>query len=936
VTFDPDSLERRSVAGDGWKEEVKMQNLWQDIRFGVRSLAKSPGFTLVALLTLALGIGANTAIFSAVDRILLHPLPFPQPDRIMAISRTGEMLPPQKMNGPAPMPGKRQGPPVMASPRPGMKGIVRVPATSEQQPRQAAPPPSAMRNQSPAPALAPGAKGPAHIHALPAGPMNSPARLAAKGPVRMHSISMGPGGKRGGKMGMEVFSYPDFEDIRAHSDAFEEVAAYHETQVTLTERGRPTSLHGIVTSASLFRLLRAKPLVGRLFASQDDREGAAPAVMLGERLWRDRFGADPAIAGKTIELNNHAYTVTGVLPSSLRFPPFVPQAEVWIPLVSDPAAQIQQMRLKRGLNYLLVIGRLKPGVTPERANAQLSTLADRLARSYPEEAGIGMVASPLARQLVQNFQLALLVLLAAVGLVLLIACVNVANLLLARATVRERELAVRLALGAGRGRIIRQMLVESIELALAGGAAGVFVAYLAVAAFVSHLPPMLQEFQGVTVSGSVLAFAALVSMGAGIAMGLLPALRLSDLRIHDVLKGSGGGVASLVAKGRLRESLVVLEVALAVVLLAGAGLLLRSFGKLVSVPLGFDPQGVLTAPANLSAAGYKTPQEWRSFASTALQRLRAQPGVVRAAVATSSPMNGMRMVLSFSIPGRPQSPDEILVADYRAVTPGYFDLMRIPLQRGRAFLDTDTANSARVCVVDQAFVARYFPNADPLTRQLRTGMPPAPCQIVGVVGNVISTTLSKAPGPSIYVPFDQSPFFAPDFLVRGAGNAAALAPVMDEQLHDLNSALPVAPVELTALLSRSLAQQRFRTTLVTLFAILAILLAAVGISGVLGYSVSRRTQEIGVRMALGATPREVLGQVVGEGFRLVVIGAVVGIAAALGLTRFMGTLLYGISPADTVTYAGVALVLLLVTLGACAFPALRASRVDPTVALRYE
>jgi predicted permease len=744
------------------------------------------------------------------------------------------------------------------------------------------------------------------------------------------------GGGPGGKFARRVFSYPDFQELRAHSNAFEQVAAYHETQVTLTRRGEPVAIRAVVASPSLFPLLRVQPLLGRPFATEDDREGAPPVAMIDEGLWRERFNGDASVLGKTIELNNRAYTVVGVLPASLRFPPLVAQTEVWIPLVSDPVAQIQQMRTSRGLSYLSVIGRLKPGVKLAGANAELSTLADRLARSYPAEADRGIQASPLAQQIVKNYRLALLVLLAAVGLVLLIACANVANLLLARATVRERELALRLALGAGRGDLIRQMLVESLELALAGGTAGILVAHLAVAAFVKHLPPMLQEFQGVTVSGSVLTFAALISMGAGIVMGLFPAWRLSDLRVQEALKGAGSGMKSALAKGRLRESLVMLEVALAVILLAGAGLLLRSFGKLVAVPLGFQPQGVLMAQANLSAAGYKSPGEWRSFVTSELQRLRAQPGVLRAAAAGSPPMGGMRMMVPLSIPGRPLPPDEMPVTDYRMTTPGYFELMRIPLLRGRAFLDTDTATSARVCIVNQAFVQRYFADVDPLTRQIRTGIPPAPCQIVGVVGNVVTGSLSDAPESSVYAPFDQAPFFAPNFLVRSAGNPAALTPVLREQLQSLNAALPVAPVTLTSLLSRSLQQDRLRTELVSIFAALAILLAAVGISGVLGYAVSRRTHEIGVRMALGATPAEVLRQVVGEGLRLVAVGAVAGLGAAFGLTRLMRTLLFGVNPSDAVTYAGVALVLLVVALGACALPALRASRVDPTVALRYE
>jgi putative ABC transport system permease protein len=898
-----------------------VNDLWHDVRHGLRTLAKSPGFTLVALLTLALGIGANTAIFSAVDRILLHPLPYPQPDRIMAISRTGGFVPIRhaKLRGPVPGPGAPVGRP-HRGPHPKTKRMVHGPAG----------PAVHMRGSA---ASAPAPKGPEGA---------APTRVirrgsAPKGPVRTRSMRIG--GPRGGKpsrSSVSVFSYPDYEQLRAHSDAFEEVAAYHEAQVTLTRRGEPTSIRAVVASPSLFRLLRARPLLGRLFTAQDDREGAPPVVVIGQDLWRNRFSGDPNVIGATIELNNRAYTVVGVLPASLRFPPFIAQTEAWIPLVSDPLAQIQQVRLKRGFFYLSVICRLKPGIPLRRANAELATLADRLAGSFPADAGFSMEAAPLAQKLVKNYRLALLVLFGAVGLVLLIACANVANLLLARASVRERDLALRLALGAGRARIVRQMLVESVELSLAGGAAGVFLAYLAVSVFVGHLPPTLQEFQNVSVSGTVLAFAALVSVAAGIVMGLLPAWRLSDLRIQEILKGSGKAAGAGLVKGRLREALVVIEVALAVVLLAGAGLLLRSFGNLVSVPLGFQPRGVLMARANLSAAGYHNPGQWKSFVSTELQRLRAQPGVLQAAAATSPPMSGMRIALTFSIPGHPLPPDEVPAADLRAVTPGYFELMRIPLLRGRAFRDTDADSSAHACVVNQAFVERYFPGVDPLTRQLRAGMPPAPCRIIGVVGNVISGSLSGTPGPAIYVPFAQSAFFAPSFLVRSAGNPGAMASVLREQLHALNAALPVAPATLAGLLSRSLARQRLRTMLVALFAVLAILLAAVGIWGVLGYSVSRRTQEIGVRMAIGATPAGVLRQIVGEGLRLVTVGAVLGNGAALGLTRFMRSLLYPVGSADAVTYMGVALVLLLVAILACALPAIRASRVDPTVALRYE
>jgi predicted permease len=755
--------------------------------------------------------------------------------------------------------------------------------------------------------------------------------------MRMNFDAAGPPSAKG----MDVFSYPDYQDLRAQATAFEEVAAYHEAQVTLTHEGEPVSIPVVVSSASLFQLLRAKPLIGRLFTSQDGQQGAAPVAMIGEGLWRERFGADPAVIGKTIDLNNQAYTVIGVLPASLSFPPLAQQAGVWIPLISDPVAQVQQIRMIRGASYLSVIARLKPGVTLAQANAQLSTVADRLAMSYPAEAAAegGIEAAPLARELVINYRLALLVLLAAVGLVLLIACANVASLLLARATARERELALRLALGAGRGKIVRQMVIESLELAIAGGAAGVLVAYVAVASFTRHLPPMLQEFQGVSVNVSVLIFAAAISIVAGVVIGLLPAWRLSDIRVHETLKGATGTMESAPAKGRLREALAVLEVTLAVVLLAGAGLLLRSFGNLVSVPLGFDPHGVLMAEVNLSTAGYQRAQQWRSFTATALDRVREQPGVLEAAVTTAPPMSGMLMFSPFSIPGHPLPPDEMQVAEMESVSPGYFRLMRIPLLRGRAFANTDTPQSEKVCIVNQAFVQSYFPSVDPLTQEIRGGMGPSgppTCRIVGVVGNAVSQTLSASPSPAIYRPFEQSPLFAPSFLLRAQAGPAAMASTLRAQLDALDPALPVAPVTLTSLLSGSLDAGRLQTELVAVFAVLAVLLAAVGISGVLGYSVTRRTQEIGVRMALGATPGDVVGQVAREGLILVCIGGVVGLGIALWLTRWMSSLLFHVSPADPVTYIGAALVLIVVAFAACALPAIRASRVDPAVALRHE
>lgn len=932
-----------------------MKAVWRDARLGVRSLSKSPGFTVVALLTLALGIGANTAIFSAVDRILLHPLPYPQPGRIVSITRSGELLPlPRK---PAVMPPVAPGPaslPSATQPAPG--GLRRLKEGSSLRPVTGRAPIGRLRKGGPEPlpsgkgnvlfgptrlgeagqAQGSREKAPASAAGLPAMRTSAAGSPAPRGPVRERRMLAGPGAKPGHGRLFTSFSYPDFTDLRSQATAFEEVAAYHGGQVTLTKRGEPASIPAVVSSASLFPLLRVQALLGRLYTSKDDVEGAPPVAVISEGLWRTRFGASPNALGQVIELNSETYTIVGVLPGSLAFPPLASPADVWIPLVSDPEAQLETARHTRGLMYLQVLGRLKPGVSLPRANAQLATIADRLTRSYPLEPASGMSAAPLAEQLVRSYRLGLLVLLASVGLVLLIACVNVANLLLARATIRERELALRLALGSHRAGIVRQMLIEGLELSVAGGALGVFLAYGALAVFEAHLPPMLRQFQELSVNGSVLGFAGAASIAAGVLIALVPAWRLSDLRVSETLKQSGSGAGAAPGKGRLRGALVMLEVALAVILLAGAGLLLRSFGKLVAVPLGFQPRGVLMAEVNLSAAGYKDPGQWTSFVQTALDRLRAQPGVLMAAAATAPPMSGMLMIRTFSIPGQPLPPDQTPSADFRAVSPGYFGLMRVPLLRGRTFAATDAPTSAPVCIVDQAFVARYFPGLDPLSQQIVVAKPQAPCQIVGVVGNTVSAALSAAPSPTMYLPFAQSPFFAPAFLLRAEGDPAGLIPGMREEIQSLNATLPVMPVPLTNLVTGSVEQARLRAELVAVFAVLAILLAAMGISGVLGYSVTRRTQEIGVRMALGATPGEVVGLVLREGLFLVGVGAVAGIVGALGLTRLLASLLFHVSPADPLTYAAVALVLLAVALLACALPALRAARVDPTVTLRYE
>ncbi len=809
-----------------------MNSLWHDIRFGLRTLAKSPGFTLVALLTLALGIGANTAIFSVVDAVLLHPLPYPHPGRIVALYRTD----PQK--------GLESG----------------------------------------------------------------------------------------------DFSRQLFTDLRGHIPAVEEISAYHVWPLTITGPGEPAEVGSVASSATMFRLLGIRPTLGRPFTQAEDQQGAPPVALISETLWHKRFAGDRSVIGRAIDIAGEPYTIVGIFPAGLRFPHLGSPPDVRVPLASDPAMKslaASGIGNAEKISYLDVLGRLKPGLTLQQAQAQATTLIAGLVKADPQDRqGMGLRTALLEHEISRGYGTALAVLLGAVGLVLLVACANVANLLLARATTRGREIALRMALGAGRAGIVRQMLVESVELSLAGGALGAWLAWLAVTNLRQMIPSSLTPFHGVTVNAGVLGFAAAVSLAAGILFGSLPAWQASDLNVYATLKEGGRGTSGS-GHRRLRGALVIVEVAMAVMLLVGAGLLLRSLSSLLSTNPGFDPQGVAVAPINLPRPAYHSPDQWRAFVSSALDRLRAEPGVLQAAAAVTPPMGNIDITLTYTVSGQPAPPaGQEPEADFRPVTPGYFSLMRIPLLAGRDLAASDTASSAPVCIVNQAFVRVSFRDANPIGQSLTAGAQ-KPCQIIGVVGNV-KRALAATPDSAIYVPFSQSPFWVATFLARGSRGTAALMPLLRDSIRSVDRNLPVTTATLSSMLDHSVTQERFRTTLIGLFAALAILLAAVGISGVMGYSVSRRRQEIGVRMALGALPGDVLKQVIGEGLRLVGIGGAAGLIAALGLTRFLRSLLYGVGSGDPITYAGVALLLLVVALGACALPALRAARIDPNVALRYE
>jgi putative ABC transport system permease protein len=552
-------------------------------------------------------------------------------------------------------------------------------------------------------------------------------------------------------------------------------------------------------------------------------------------------------------------------------------------------------------------------------------------KTLQNSAGVHLGVAFLQNEVSKNYRSELDLLFGAVGLVLLIACANVANLLLARATASEHEIAVRMALGAGKNRIARSVLIESVELSLAAGVLGAGLAFLAVAALGRWIPQSVTPFRGVTVNAGVLEFTAVVSVMVGILFGALPAWHASEVNIYATLKEGGRGLSGS-ARGRLRQGLVVVEVALAVMLLVSAGLLLRSFSRLISIDPGFDADGIAAASVTLPRSVHHSRDQWRAFVSATLDRLRAEPGVTQAAAAMSAPALGASITGGYTVAGQP--PGRPGGAAYRPVTPGYFALMHIPLLAGRGFRASDSASSADVCVVDQALVRTSFHGTNPLGHVLNSGKESL-CRIVGVVGNVV-TWLGQPPDAAIYVPFDQAPFWMATFLARGPHGTAAMFPPLRDAIRSVNPALPAKMSVLSHAFDRAAAPERFRTALLGTFAGLATVLAAIGIAGVLGYSVSRRTQEIGVRMALGASPGEVMRQVIGDGLRLAVIGATVGIATALLLTRFMRSLLFGIDPTDPLTYVSVGVLLLLVALAACYIPARRVMRVDPVTALRNE
>jgi putative ABC transport system permease protein len=804
-----------------------MENLIKDIRYALRSIGKRPGFSLIAIVTLTLGVGANTAIFSVVNNVLWRPLPYPKPQQL-----------------------------VMAW-------------TNHQ---------------------------------------------ARGGPAQ------------------EWFAPPEVDDWRQQSQTLSHLAALNNWVPTLTGRAEPESLVGAAVSYDMFSLLGIAPARGRAFVADEDQPNAPNVAILSDDLWRTRFNSDPNIIGKSVSLNEDSYQVVGVMPAGFRFP-VIPGVQIWRTLrpTLNPACG-------RGCIVLRAIGRLKDGVTIEQAQADVNTIASRLATQYPDtNSKVSAVLVPLHEQLVGSIKRPLLVLLGAVGFVLLIACANVANLLLARAATREREMALRSALGASRVRVIRQLLTESTLLAVAGAATGLALAYWLLRLLVGLSPPGTPGLDQLTIDVSVLAFTVSIAAVTGIVFGLAPALQLSRIDLNHSLKETGKGTPGGVRGGRLRGALVVAEVALALLLLIGSGLLIKSFILLQRVDPGFNPDHVATLRLILNKTPYPASPQIVNFYAQLLDRVKAVPGIQSAATISTLPLSGNQSDTNFLIEGLPAPPpNQEPSAWFNSISADYFQTMQLRLVKGRTFSERDNEKAPLVTIISETMARKFWPNEDPLGKRIGRG-PDRWREIVGVVRDVKHFGLDADTPPTMYFPMRQVPARGMNLVVRTAADPLTMAPALRQQVWAGDPNLAVANLgTMNDVVSSSITQQKFILMLLGCFAGLALLLAAVGIYGVVSYAVTQRTHEIGIRMALGARVGDVLGLVFRQGLGLALVGIAIGITLAFGLTRLMKSLLFNVAPTDAMTFVIVAVSLLLVALLACLVPARRAAKVDPLIALRYE
>jgi putative ABC transport system permease protein len=813
-----------------------MNILWQDLRYGARALMKNPGFTIVAALALALGIGANTAVFSVVNAVILRPLGFDKPDRLVTLWET---------------------------------------------------------NLS---------QGQTHSQTSPV----------------------------------------IFTDWREQKQVFDDMAAWWYPQVNLTDTGaEPMRVRTIEVTDNFFSVLGVQPMLGRMFLPGEDKQGSNMVAVLSHALWKNRFGADPDIVGKSIALDGRSHTVIGVMGPDFNYPENI---QVWRPLGWNPAQH------NRGARFMEVVARLAPGVSIERAQSEFNALGHRLEEEYPKSnANWGVSIIPLHHEIVGNFRPALFIMLGAVAFVLLIACANIANLLLARAGSRQKEIAIRLALGASRARLIRQLLTESILLASLGCALGLLLAFFGGKFLMAFNPISIPRLNQAAIDARMVVFTLAVTLLTGIIFGLVPALQASKPDLNQVLKEGGRDSKASSSGNRIRNALVVAEIAIALTLLISAGLMLKTFLHLQRAEPGFNPNGVLTFNLQLPGAKYNDWRQVSAFYSRLLDRIKTLPGAQSADATSFLPLE-KGWPLKIMIVGQPQpEPGEEPIGQYRPISRGYFQTMRIPLIEGREFTERDNADARGVVIINQAMASRYWPDEDPIGKRVAhtTGRQFGPLgrimpaslefEIVGVVGNEKNNGLNAAADPAIYFSHDQFAYRSMSVVARSASDPMSLLGPIQNEVWAMDSSVPISDVKTaTDILANSVAQPRFTLLLLGVFAGLALALAAVGIYGVMSYSITQRAREIGIRMALGARSSDVLRMTLKEGFKLALIGIGIGIAGAVLITRVMTSLLYGISATDPVIYAAVSIILAGVALAACFVPALRATRVDPMVALRYE
>ncbi len=805
-----------------------METLWQDLKYGIRMLTSAPLFTLVAVLTLALGAGANTAIFSVINGILLRPLPYAQPERLMFFTEWSEQVPEMS------------------------------------------------------------------------------------------------------------FSVANFKDVRDQNTRFESMVAYNGQDYVLTGEGDPERLRGRRATIGLLPTLGIQPILGRGFTPEEDKPGGERVVLLAEGYWTRRFARDPNILGRKLALNGESYSVIGVLPG--RMHGSWRRTDVFTSLgrLEDDLGGEKNRGNHPGI---YVIARLKPGATEEQGRTEILGIARRLSEQYPaSNARQSMTVQSLHHAIVGDVQRALVVLLAAVAFVLLIACVNVANLLLGRAAVRQKEIGVRMAMGAGRGRLMRQLLTESVLLSVIGGSLGLLLAYASVKWLVASLPTSVPRVEEIRMDAGVLAFTGAISILIGLLFGIIPAWKVTRTNLHDTLKEGGRGTPGA-GHHRVRSVLAVTEISLALVLLVGAGLMLRSFFRVMHADPGFNAEGVLTAVVSLPQTKYKEPVQVRNFIDQVLQNVKAMPGV-QAAGSTLPLLGGWQS--SFIVEGRPEPPPgQKPSSDISRVSTDYFRAMGVRLLKGREFTERDNADAPPVCIIDETFARTFWPNEDPLGKKIKFGRADDKeakwMEVVGVVAHVKNYGVDQSSRVETYYPYMQRPIGFFTLVIRTAGSPTSLIPGVRQAVIAVDRDVPISEVQtLAEIVADNTAERRMSAVLLAIFAALALLLAAVGIYGVMSYSVSQRTQEIGIRMALGAQPRHILRMILGHGAIVAGVGVVLGLAAAFGLARLIASLLFQVSTTDPPTFAVVPILLMAVALLACYVPARRATRVDPMIALRNE